>query len=370
MQNYLNSQQLLSRPYRQAVLKALLIITIISGLLFTVLNLGRQNYSLAFAELLMSIYSMAILWLLSTTDFVKHIEIWALVYLVPFFSVMMLALASPGATASVFVWVFLIPILSHFTLGKRLGLMISVCYIAMAGVIFFNKYQADLELLGPVPVANFSILTLVILAFSSAYEITREQTELRLLKMAHSDPLTGLANRAHLHSVFEHEQRRSERAQSPLCIALLDLDHFKRVNDTYGHEVGDMALVHVAEVLKAGLRKSDLVARLGGEEFCLLLMETQGQQGLAVADKIRRRLEQTPVMFEGAPLVIDGTVITLTISGGVAEHGVDGTALKDLIRVADQRLYESKNNGRNQIRLHSDAASALEVDDKSPGLLF
>lgn len=344
-QQTLDAQTLLARPYRKSVLRALLVITILSGFLFAGLNIGRGNYSVATVELVMAIYSVFILFAIRR---VQRLERWMLAYVVPFFTAMMVALASPLSTASVFVWALLIPMLSHLLLGRRLGMLISVVFILIAAVIYFFKFQNNMVLMQPVAVANIAILTLVILAFSYVYEVTREQTEARLLKMAHLDPLTGLANRARLRDVFAHEKIRSQRAGTALSVVMFDLDHFKRVNDSYGHDVGDQALKHFSRLLKQSLRKTDLAARLGGEEFCMLLIDTSPRQALITAEKVRVLLEKTA-------LVSGNIQLTLTLSGGVAGYGEDGDNLEELIRAADRRLYKAKKNGRNQVCLSEES---------------
>ncbi len=348
MESYRESQKHLARPYRKAVLKALLILTAISGLLFFTLNVQRQNYPLAFAELGMACYSVFILWAIGNT---KHLERWILAFILPFCITMMFALISPRATTTVFAWVLLIPIVSHLLMGRRRGLVISSIFMASAAIIFFFKYHNAPEMMQPLPIANMGLMSLTILAFSHIYEITREQSESRLLKMAQTDALTGLANRARLSDVFEQERKRSLRNGTPLSMLVLDLDHFKQVNDQYGHEAGDLALRHVASTLRASLRATDLATRVGGEEFAILLTNTTADQAHRVADKIRQAIETNPVPYQDQS-------IGLTISGGVAQFGPDGADLRSLIGRADQYLYHAKDSGRNRI-ISSDNALTL-----------
>jgi len=339
MESYRESQKHLARPYRKAVLKTLLILTVISGLLFFALNVQRQNYSLAFAELAMACYSAFILWAVGNT---QHLERWVIAYILPFCLTMMFALISPRATTTVFAWVLLIPILSHLLMGRRLGLLVSAVFMGTAALVFYLKYHDAPEMMQPLPIANMALMSLTILAFSHIYEITREQSESRLLKMAQTDALTGLANRARLSDVFEQERKRSLRNGTPLSMLVVDLDHFKQVNDQHGHEAGDLALRHVADTLRASLRATDLATRLGGEEFAILLTDTTTDQAHRVADKIRHVIEATPIPYHDQ-------AIRLTISGGIAQFGPDGADLRSLIGRADQFLYHAKDSGRNRI---------------------
>ena len=342
MYNDPGQQRELARPYRKSLLIALLLITFSSGLLFAWINLDRGNLVVASAELFMAAYSVVLYFNIRRT---QRLELWAFAYLIPFFSVMMVALASPRSTMNVFVWVLLIPMVSHLLLGRIKGLILTVIYMSIAAGLFFWRFGDDPEAMQPVILANIGVLTLCLTAFSHVYEITREQSERRLVKLAHSDVLTGLPNRAHLQSRFEYEQARHQRLNNPMSLVLLDLDYFKKVNDRHGHEAGDKALQHVARLLKQRLRKTDLAARLGGEEFCLLLPDTDGDQALLVAEKIRQQLAASPLTFGEHS-------ITLTLSGGIACFGEqEGMELNALTRCADKKLYSAKSAGRNRIAL-------------------
>ncbi len=332
-------QQHLARPYRKALLNALLVITFCSGLLFAWINFGRGNNVVAIAELVMATYSLALLQIIRDT---RRLEFWAMAYLFPFFTIMMVAMASPRSTANVFIWIFLIPIVSHLLVGRVKGLGMSLLYIGIATAIFFHRFGHDPQMMQPPVLANISVLTLCLIAFSHVYEITREQSEQRLTQQAHSDPLTQLPNRAHLQTRFDLERSRHQRQGNPLSLVLLDLDFFKRINDTHGHAAGDKALQYFANLMRTTVRQTDLVARMGGEEFCLLLPDTDKEQARMVADKIRRKLSQEALDLEGAP-------VTLTVSGGIAQLGADGDTLDILTRSADEKLYEAKSTGRNRI---------------------
>ena len=138
---------------------------------------------------------------------------------------------------------------------------------------------------------------------------------------------------------------------------MLDLDHFKSVNDNYGHEAGDLLLQRFASTLRKCLRASDLPARLGGEEFGILLANTNAAQAAEVSEKIRACIEKMEVLFEGQ-------TIRITVSGGIAELGVDGDSLRSLLGHADERLYHAKASGRNRfVRPEDDilAADPLEA---------
>jgi len=165
----------------------------------------------------------------------------------------------------------------------------------------------------------------------------------QLERLATTDPLTGLHNRRYLQKALDFEVARGQRAEHPFCLLMMDIDHFKRVNDTYGHAVGDRVLVTVAQILQENLRNIDLRARWGGEEFVVLLLDSEPASGLEVAEKIRSVLEQTSV-----EVGLDEPV-RITISIGVAcspTHGVDE---QKLFAHADAALYRAKEDGRNRV---------------------
>lgn len=329
----------LARPYRKAVLKALLALTMIGGALFATLNFLTGSYMLAFVEIVMGVYAIFVFRAIGHT---RHLERWIIAYAIPFFTAMMYAMTTPKATVTVHAWVLLIPIISHLLMGRRLGLAVSIFYMTIAAIIFLQKHQGQPAVMQPLSIANIAVISLCILVFSHVYEVTREMSERQLMKLAQTDPLTGLANRARLSDIFGREKHRARRYNSPISILVLDLDHFKAVNDDHGHETGDLALQHVAGIFRECLRATDLPARLGGEEFGFLLSNTNSHQALEVAEKIR-------IAVASNPLVINDSMIHLTLSGGIAEYGIDGDTLRELVRTADSRLYEAKNAGRNQI---------------------
>lgn len=329
----------LARPYRKAVLQSLLVITLIGASVFASLNLIKGSYPLAVVEIAMGVFAIVVYWAIQDT---QHLERWILAYLLAFFTAMMFAMTTPRSTSSVHAWVLLIPIISHLLMGRRIGLILSVIYMGIAAVIFFYRHRDQPDMMQALPIANIAVISLCILVFSHVLEVTREKSERRLMEMAQTDPLTRLANRARLRNVFEREKQRWQRYNLPVSLLVLDLDHFKAVNDVHGHETGDRALQHVARILREGLRATDMPARLGGEEFGILLSNTNGEQAMEVAEKIRKSVAS-------APLTFDENVINLSLSGGVSELGADGDTLRSLVREADNRLYAAKDAGRNQI---------------------
>ena len=171
----------------------------------------------------------------------------------------------------------------------------------------------------------------------SGWRIREEEME----KLATTDALTGLHNRRYFHQAATAELHRALRYEHGLALLLLDIDHFKKVNDTHGHSVGDEALIHIAELLPDVLRASDHLARLGGEEFVILLPEVNMQGALAVAEKIRTFLETTPCDSSIGPLSL-----TVSIGGTMADAETDAALV---LERADRALYRAKDEGRNRV---------------------
>ncbi len=186
-------------------------------------------------------------------------------------------------------------------------------------------------------------------ALSAFYRRTILIAEARLRKQATRDPLTGLANRSHFDAQATEALERSQRSGVPVTLMLCDVDHFKRVNDQYGHAVGDQVLVAMGQVLADNLREGDVLARWGGEEFLALMPASPLDAASATAERIRAAVAQAPLSVGPAP-------IALTLSFGVAQvHGPDD--LQAAIARADQALYAAKHAGRNRVQLAGEDAS-------------
>jgi diguanylate cyclase (GGDEF)-like protein len=164
---------------------------------------------------------------------------------------------------------------------------------------------------------------------------------------ARSDPQTGLANAVFWHELAAKELERAHNSDTPLGVLYLDLDHFKLVNDTYGHLAGDQVLKVVANELKDDVRTDDLVGRLGGEEFAVLLPNTSAEETSLAAERIRRRISRisAPVTTPHGHTVVEG----LTCSIGAASYPAAGNTLDELLLAADSATYAAKNAGRNQV---------------------
>ncbi|HNV69494.1 MAG TPA: GGDEF domain-containing protein [Candidatus Ozemobacteraceae bacterium] len=166
----------------------------------------------------------------------------------------------------------------------------------------------------------------------------------RFQNKAETDALTKLHNRAWLNEIFPRQLDLGERTGQPVSVGFVDIDHFKKVNDTHGHSVGDLALAHVATCVCRGLRASDMCARYGGEEFAFMLPATDLTQARVIAEQVRRMVAGTPLDLR------EGETLPLTISIGIGEQK-PGETLDALLKRADAALYTAKKEGRNCVRV-------------------
>lgn len=169
---------------------------------------------------------------------------------------------------------------------------------------------------------------------------------------AWTDPLTQIPNRNHFLEMAQSEFARCRRYGHPLSLWMLDIDHFKTVNDTYGHHAGDVALQSVAATSREALRDWDILGRMGGEEFAVLLPETEAVQSQAVAERLRQTVATAPVPIE------NGATTHLTVSIGIATAGDEDIDLETLLGRADRALYEAKRTGRDKVCLAEDVPAA------------
>ena len=179
-----------------------------------------------------------------------------------------------------------------------------------------------------------------------------QQTIHELTELSLRDPLTALFNRRGLTERLIEEWSRARRYGAPLSLMMVDIDHFKRINDQHGHATGDVAIGHVARLLARDRRLSDIVARYGGEEFVLLLPHTPGEGAFSLAERLRYLIEQSPYRAARGEA-------QLTVSIGVAAFDPAMREADDLLKLADRALYTSKREGRNRV-----SAAELDRDER------
>jgi len=201
----------------------------------------------------------------------------------------------------------------------------AVCWVIGKGEISFDSNGAPLTLIGTIMDIS-----------------ERKALEQRLERLAQTDFLTGLDNRGHFLEMAGRELSRVQRYRAPMVLSMLDLDYFKKVNDTYGHEIGDRVLKQFATVCRNMLRKNDLMGRVGGEEFAILFPETTGDQALDVCERLREAVADTEIAMER------GLPIHVTVSIGLASFVESDANIDVFLNRADQALYVAKHEGRNR----------------------
>lgn len=178
------------------------------------------------------------------------------------------------------------------------------------------------------------------LIYSDVTDIVRNAEELE--RLATTDGMTGIYNRRHFMTLADREWHRALRYNRPIAFLMIDIDYFKTVNDRFGHQVGDAMIVHLASLARECKRDSDVLARIGGEEFALLLPETNLQQAQSIAERLRGELASNP-------LVVAPYSIPATVSIGVAVAAKAMRGVSDLMKAADHALYDAKRAGRNRV---------------------
>lgn len=187
------------------------------------------------------------------------------------------------------------------------------------------------------------------------YALKLDETLAQLRQLALRDELTKLFNRREFQRILEEEWDRSMRFKRPFVLVMVDIDHFKKINDTHGHQVGDEVLRHVASLLAGQVRNVDRVARYGGEEFALIMVETDRASALESMKRLCALLAETPCVVSNT-LTID-----VTLSGGIASSLTDANSATALVAAADKALYAAKKAGRNRIVCADGSVAKLGV---------
>jgi diguanylate cyclase (GGDEF)-like protein len=242
--------------------------------------------------------------------------------------------------------------LARFSVAVPSVLFGAMIVLTLTGDIPFAPLFKTHPLAGDTPSTYFLISDLMLsLPFMSVCTLTglmmiinwraREES-IRYLSM--TDELTSVANRRAILNTLEHELARSKRNQKPVSLAILDLDHFKQVNDNHGHDSGDLVLQEAAKRLEGSIRGADWLGRYGGEEFLLVMPETKAEEAWHVLERCRRKMADEPV------ILADGTALAITASFGFCENSSKGISAEKILQLADQALYQAKHDGRNRVQ--------------------
>ncbi|HLO32198.1 MAG TPA: diguanylate cyclase [Anaerolineales bacterium] len=275
-----------------------------------------------------------------------------------YFSLLSSALLTGGIDSSSLIWLAFVPIAATIMAGTKHGILWGVVSVSsIIGVYILNRSLGiDWTLVPPVSSDRMIDLTAVTLATGTAI-FFNERTKARALNhlesaqallnhLATVDPLTNVFNRRYFFDQAQLELELARLRKSDTSMVLLDIDRFKRINDSYGHNVGDQILVGMVAICQENLRETDTLARLGGEEFVILLPRTDLSEARYIAERLRMRLEHTPIKTEAGPLKV-------TVSIGVTSPPASDVVIPvhKLVQGADQAMYQAKRAGRNRVAI-------------------
>lgn len=328
--------------HKIAVMRVLLIFTVIGGVVFFSINFPLGFHALASVELLAAIISLLLWFYLKKDISMRLFRRIAFCYVFMLCCIMLFAFAPMHTSITVFNFALLIPLLTHLLLGSRTGMIITAVFLCLALLLFVYKNHDLAIITNPSDIANIVTVTLLIWGLAYSYERANETAKEKLIYLAGHDFLTGLYNRVLLNDIFQHKLKHSISNDQPLSLILADLDHFKQINDEYGHKAGDYFIIKFAEILRQYSGTNGRCFRIGGEEFCVLLSSTSLAQSVKVAEKIRRATEQ---------IVLESThhKTPVTVSLGVVSCQGVSCQLSKLLKSADQNLYRAKQQGRNKV---------------------
>lgn len=306
---------------------------------FCVLLFMVGNYLLASFE---AVVGVVLIWGGWRIVRVRNVVPWVYLYLLLIFNFLLYIIVTPGLSSTSFVWVYTFPLMSYLLLGRERGSLLALPFVLLALLLYFTTYPLKLDARSLIDLGNAVLCGVLIIVFVHFYETRRAYAHQQLQKMARTDALTGVVSRGSFQEDLERSILEAQRSNRPLVLVILDVDHFKAVNDQYGHHAGDQALRHICNRLSLRLRQTDLLGRLGGEEFGVLLLNTERDAAVALVEALREQIAS-------APLVYGEQQIYLTVTMGLAQWPTDGMTAEQLYRCADQRLYRGKAQGRNRL---------------------
>ncbi len=238
---------------------------------------------------------------------------------------------------------FLTPLLiAYLFFSAKVALICSAMAYLLMSFLYYLRFLEPSS-----ATFQYEIITLIFAGISSIIGLHvvvgfRHDIEKKLIEIAHTDALTGLPNRMHFNSRIAQEIERSKREDTHLCLALIDLDYFKEINDSYGHDAGDAALIHVSTFISNSLRSQDILCRFGGDELALIIPNSSVETATQILEHLRGKIEKTQVIF-------NHHTISITVSIGYSLLSAPKTTYEKLYSIVDKCLYFSKKNGRNQI---------------------
>lgn len=325
--------------HRRSLMRALFLVTGSALVIFGCLQIFNGYLWLAAGEFVAS----GMLFLgVARINRTPHLQGWIYGYLVTGFSFFLLIMLVPDASVTAFVWVLMMPVLAYLLLGKKEGFLLSAPFMVAGCVAFYFHLEFIANARSMIDLLNMVLCAVLMLGFIHLYETRREEAERKLFTLAQTDTLTGLSNRASFQSILGRTLAECKRSGSGFALVIMDIDYFKVVNDTMGHDAGDQVLRNISRRLTERLRTTDSVGRLGGEEFGLILRDVKPEDSFELMDELRQRIADSELHYGEA-------VINVTASFGIAHYPEHGSDAETLFRTADRCLFSCKRAGRNMV---------------------
>ena len=340
---YIQDPERLRQSY---TIKAISVLAITFTLPLGIMDYVRGEYVLSVFLLLISLLSIINFYLLYKNKIRYSLSSDLLLY--PILALMLYLVATGGIDNTGALWIYAIPAIALFLYGLKKGLIVLLGFSLMIVLILFL----------PEDILNFSVsysfdfkvriimvfLLVVSLTLAYAYSTQKLFREMHILTeklsmMAEEDQLTKLQNRRGIQYQLERLYDEAKRTNKNFSIILCDIDFFKDINDRHGHQIGDQVLVEIAHIIRETIRRSDMAARWGGEEFLIVLPGASQREAYQVAEKIRQNVLKFLFYHQGQE-------VKVSLSSGVAQMK-DATSIDDLIRQADDYMYQAKAKGRN-----------------------
>ncbi|NYR11234.1 diguanylate cyclase [Pseudoalteromonas sp. MIP2626] len=333
---------------RKFILKLFAIVGLITTALMSVIAFLNTEYLLFFILLISSLFFASSLLFISPLFTPEKEQVSAAIILYTLYILMFYLVVTGGVDGTGPIWIFIVSPVTFFISGLRVGIINIIVFIIGVILAFtLNSYLDFYDYSSPKYVLRITFSFAIVALLSGFYELFREThiKKLTLLakkneELATTDPLTNLPNRRHAMKELASKSAIAKNDKDGVAIILVDIDDFKKTNDQYGHQVGDEALKYIANIFNKTCRSSDIVSRWGGEEFLIVLENTNKEGAFKLVEKIHNTLKSSP-------MVIDNKTVYFTISAGIKEILITET-LDAAIKEADMNLYKAKGNGKNQ----------------------
>lgn len=330
------------REYRRvSLINSLLLFMVVLSFLALLNGLISGLYAVAVIDIVGAVFSILLLWYFHKTNQVQKVSV-LLVLMIAL--LLLFFIHVMGHQNYALYWITVVPPISYFLLGLKYGNIATGAFfcVVLAAILLQYENWVGFErgAVTNIVFASASLIAMVRYYKRSIEEAgaALEQKNAALDHLAKTDNLTGLSNRMELDRVLKQEVLRSERSGHALSIMMADLDRFKRINDQFGHMLGDEIIVDTARLLVQSCRQTDILGRWGGEEFLIICPDTDRENAVHLAERIRKNIEKH-VFTQG---------LRICVSIGIAEYQ-NGDTPMTLVKRADDAMYEAKTNGRNQV---------------------